>query len=69
MLGDMDFMILKSRHCKIDTARCVAIEAFSYLAYAAQLASEAGNKPLAENLERLGRETLALDFTIPPPKG
>jgi len=65
----MDFSMLKVAHCKIDTARNVAIEAFSYLAYAAQLASEAGNKPLAEQLEKIGRDTLALDFTIPPPKG
>lgn len=61
--------MLAVSHSKIDTARSAVIEAYCHLAYAARLAHEAGNVELAKKLADIGRRALALDFTIPPPKG
>lgn len=65
----MTFDKLITTHSLIDRARSVALDAHSTLSYAASLASDAGNDTLAEQLHRLSRETLALDFTIPGPQG
>lgn len=64
----MDFMFLKVQHSRIDTARNAAVEAFSFLAYAADLCKQAGAFELAVKLVDIGHQALALDFTIPPPK-
>lgn len=65
----MDFATLALKHSKIDAARCAVIDAYCQLADAARLVHEAGNVELAKKLADIGRRALALDFTIPPPKG
>jgi hypothetical protein len=65
----MDFSQLAQTHSHIDRARSTVVDAYMKLHRAAGLARTGGNEALAVQIEKIGRDALALDFTIPPPKG